>query len=94
MKSKNIEKALKRIIIFEGVALTTFLPPVSKFVGGVNVYASSQIAEIGVVIHKMGAIAVATPFGFSNLWFLALLFVAMGLPLLDILLKDKEGANK
>ena len=87
MKSKNIQKALKSIIIFEGIALVTFIPNVSKVVGSINQSVQVSFIEIGGTINKMYEVAIASPFGFSNLWFIALLLVAMMLPALDIILK-------
>lgn len=92
MKSKNIKKALKSIIIFEGIALTTFIPSVSKAIGGINQSAQASFSEIGNTFNRMSTVATASPFGFSNLWFIALLLVAIGLPTLDIALKN--GGNK
>lgn len=92
MKSKNIQKALKSVIIFEGIALTTFIPSVSKVIGGINQSSQASFSEIGNTFNKISTVATASPFGFSNLWIIVLLVVAIGLSTLDIALKN--GGNK
>lgn len=94
MKMKSIEKALKGVIIYEGIILATFIPPISKFVGSLNVIAQNTFAEFGNTANSMINIATRHTFGFSNLYFLALLLIAIGISILDIIFKSKESGGK
>lgn len=94
MKSQKIKKVLKTIIISESVMLATFIPPVARVVGSVNRSVQIGLASVNGVASTMASVAVAHPFGFSNLYFLALLLVAIALPTLDIILGIKKGDAK
>lgn len=94
MKSQKIKKVLKTIIISESVMLATFIPPVARVVIAINKPIEAGLASLGVVSGNIIRVAVAHPFGFSNLYFLALLLVAIALPTLDIILGIKKGDAK
>lgn len=93
MKIKNIEKALKSIVVCEGIALATFIPNISKMVGNINQSVHAGMASVSNVGSNMVSVATKTTiFGYSNMWFIALLLVAIMLPALDVILKnDSEG---
>lgn len=90
MKNQKIKKVLKTIIISEGIMLATFIPPVARVVGSVNRSVQIGLASVNGVADTMASVAVRHSFGFSNLYFLALLLIAIALPTLDIVL----GLNK
>lgn len=94
MRMKSIEKALKGVIIYEGIILTTFIPPISKFVGNINGSVQNTFAEFGNTANSIINIATRHTFGFSNLYFLGLLLIAIGVPTLDVVLKSKESGGK
>ena len=94
MKTKNVKKVLKNVIIYEGIALATFVPPVARFVGNINRSVQAGISEVGGIATNMYNVATRHSFGFSNLYFLALLFIAIGLPILDIILREKGSEIK
>lgn len=84
MKTDKIEKILKTVAAGEVVLIASKFIGVEKAISGVG-------ATVAVTAGNMVRVATATTFGFSNLWFLGLLGVAIGLPALDIILKSNEG---